>query len=116
MSDRELLEMAAKACGFTINHPWNQSRLLMDPPIISLVVHKDGEVVHTAWNPLTDNGAALSLANRLCIDVLFYPGDEVVATTDSGYESAEVFSRGDDCSALRRAITRTAAFIGESMP
>jgi len=115
MNDRELLELAAKACGFTINHPWNKSRLLMDPPVIALVVHKGGEVVHTAWNPLTDNSAALSLANRLCLDILFYPGDEVVAATEAGYESGEQFSRGDDCSALRRAITRTAAAIGAAL-
>ena len=70
MTDREMLELAAKAMGYTTNSPWNKERLELDPPVISLVVRKDGELVHTAWNPLRDDGPSrlIEVALDLTVD------------------------------------------------
>lgn len=35
-TDRELLELAAKAAGYTTSHPWNAERLTMNPPVDAL--------------------------------------------------------------------------------
>ena len=61
MTDRELLERAAHACGYDTSHRWNAERLTLDPPVDALCI--DG--VSTGWNPLEDDGQALRLAIAL---------------------------------------------------
>ncbi len=48
-SDRELLDLAAKAAGLTIAH-----MPLSGPSIL------EGSGIGSSWNPLTDDGDALS--------------------------------------------------------
>ena len=88
-TDRELLELAAKAAGYReagINKPYTDGLL-------------------KNWNPLTDDGDALRLAVKLGLfmraAVREIPRDEY---------DAEPYA------ATRRAITRAAAAIGEAMP
>lgn len=90
MTDRELLELAAKAAGIEVSF-W------------SMYGGLEGEV----WNPLNDDGDALRLAVKLDIfatPVFFH------------YRSLERFGRqdADDVTATRRAIVRAAAEIGAS--
>lgn len=98
MSDRELLELAAKAAGY---QPQGM---------------EDGKLylygVQYGWNPLQDDGDALRLAVKLGMDIRIY-GTEVRV-----YCCGVIASEGppDFNSATRRAIVRAAAAIGRSMP
>lgn len=109
MEDRELLELAAKSMGLTTAHKWNESRLKMDPPVISLLTHRDGEVHHTAWNPLNGYGAAFKLAEYHCFSVGFKSHGAIVYGDMPNCDFIE------DVDA-RRAIVRAAAEIGSAMP
>lgn len=110
-NDRKLLELAAKAAGIT----WMRE-------------HKDGPMIVMApftreWNPLTDDGDALRLFNKLAFRELYV--SEIGATvrwqregSPHGLKCDEYASEhGNDINAaVRRAIVRAAAEIGRSMP
>ncbi len=108
MSDRELLEAAAKAVGIELTGAdraaWlNQSSY--------------------GWNPLTDDGDALRLAVRLGFTVGPHLGATYagVAPCPDDFEDGKFPTRiaqmhnGDPYAATRRAIVRAAAEIGRSM-
>jgi len=97
-TDRELLELAAKAAGVD----W------FDEPaaVAGIGLHmKSGPF----WNPLTDDGDALRLAVRLNINVhkgfVYTPTGRLFDCRDCA----------TPIGATRRAITRAAAAIGEGM-
>lgn len=113
MTDRELLELAAKA-----------AKLEFDPTVNNphgLMVVRDGAVCQSdqvLWNPLTDDGDALRLAVKFYFDVVileiieetsvcFYDGDISVRVDEA--------HRNDPYAATRRAIVRAAAEIGKGM-
>jgi len=111
MTDRELLEAAAKAAGIhalrspdgvlrncTGLHP--AMNMLAAPP----------------WNPLTDDGDALRLAVRLGIDVLYnnIHSPQVHAMAAAKVQVWED-PTNDPYAATRRAIVRAAAEIGRGM-
>jgi hypothetical protein len=92
--DRELLELAAKACGL------EESKMRIE---------------FNQWNPLTDDGDALRLSVKLKIDVKHYD-DFVVGWFYGGYiGTGKIPYDSDPYAATRRAITRAAAEIGRSM-
>lgn len=94
MTDRELLELAAKAVNSGSWHP-----LTHDTP-------------NGRWNPLEDDGDALRLAVKLKIHISgFY--DKV--TTDTDERSFCENYGSDEYAATRRAIVRAAASIGDQM-
>lgn len=105
MTDRELLELAAKAAGYSI-WEWDRdgSALIADPTI--------------RWNPLEDDGDALRLAVRLGITVSFWGHLEEVATYTPyyGVPAAQESYSHDKAAATRRAIVRAAAEIGGAKP
>ena len=122
-SDRELLEWAAKAAGYTTNHPWNAERLTFNPPVYALYVLNENGVVHTAWNPLDDSGSAMNLAVDLDLAIVPYPiynkqKHSVLVQKknldESRFEKMELHG-GDPCAATRRAIVYAAAEIGKAM-
>ena len=103
MTDKELLELAAKAfdlpeCGW------------MGPAFMYV---KDN--TFTEWNPLTDDGDALRLAVKLDINVYVQlVSGFTMASAEP--EIDEVEPHGNDrYAATRRAITRTAAEIGKTL-
>jgi hypothetical protein len=100
MSDRELLEAAAKAAG--VVYRLHDERLFVDGPFDST-----GE-----WNPLTDDGCALRLAVKLQIDVKHY-GDHVVAWWQDYFGTDRIAYDGDPAAATRGAIVLAAAAIGD---
>jgi hypothetical protein len=113
MTDKELLELAAKAAGITLSH-WDKARNTFAP-----VIGVAGEW----WNPLTDDGDALRLAVKLGMDVCVYTKPESAHATHAicflkDYDSTiadEMESHGNDpYAATRRAITRAAAEIGKT--
>ena len=102
-TDRELLELAAKAAGLTVL-TWNTKipALLLTGP--------------TAWNPLADDGDALRLAVKLGLGIsipLANKRTDVVCFSHSSVSAIE--SHGDPYAATRRAIVRAAAAIGETL-
>lgn len=123
MTDRELLELAAKAAG--IKGQW-----MAEPPdglneeryFINFVL-----ATGYIWNPLTDDGDALRLMVRLRFHPRnFSPLDDdfdsvpmgMVEVWQEGGEDPlhiEYFKRGDDrLIVTRRAIVRAAAEIGRT--
>jgi len=106
MSDRELLELAAKAADLGRTGIGNDG----------FGYYPNGPHDFTPWNPLEDDGDALRLAVKLQMDIAFMNGfNEVNAWPD--IPSAIVEEYGDDMqAATRRAIVRAAAEIGRSMP
>jgi hypothetical protein len=101
MTDRELLELAAKAAGY--QYLWNIDSLL----IKGLEGH---------WNPLTDDGDALRLAVKLGLFIQINSGSATAWKWrgENWYEQAS--DNADDMSATtRRAIVRAAAEIGRNM-
>ena len=109
MSDRKLLEMAAKAAGIK-NILWH------DSDAGGWVRSLNG---HPWWNPLTDDGDALRLAVQLRLQVTpgTYNSEEASAYLSGAAEANErVHFQQDLAAATRRAITRAAAEIGKGMP
>lgn len=97
-SDRELLEMAAKACGMTTHEALGK----IGKPIS----------LYSAWNPIEDDGDALRLAVTVGIEFHIEGGkdDEAVWAND-----VMIWADGNRLSATRRAIVRAAAAIGSAM-
>ena len=103
MTDREMLERAAKAAG--IIGEW-------DDVYRALVVRRYYTgIVAEVWNPLTDDGDALRLAVALRVNIEHEVRPETVWANDAGetYED-------DPNTATRRAITRAAASMAPKEP
>ena len=106
MTDRELLELAAKAAGIQL--VWHN---FSNIPSLFTWLSSD-----EMWNPLADDGDALRLAVSLRIDVHY--GDSVVVAERVFPQEVGVAKAfdGDILAATRRAIVRAAAEIGRQMP
>ena len=105
MTDRELLEWAAKAAGIEL---WHED-VFTDG--LTKKVSANGII---RWHPLTNDGDAFRLAVQLRFEVDVYYGE--VASGDEGDRRQTLI--GDDtdrCAATRRAIVRAAAEIGKDM-
>ena len=101
MTDRELLERAAKAAGY--EYAKHGGYIVVDG-------------IPGNWNPLTDDGDALRLAVKLKLKV--YQGDLVAIVhprMSHAYIAEEYERNGDHYAATRRAIVRAAAEIGKGM-
>lgn len=122
MTDRELLELAAKAAGID-HYIWVDYVLDYDSPHYRQAAIQKGSSADT-WNPLTDDGDALRLAVKLKFDICHDNND----TDKSGEQIEHVnvwpFNGGlgssedlqsDPYAATRRAIVRAAAEIGKGM-
>lgn len=102
MTDKELLQLAAKAVGYKWREDIAEERDKLG--LISLWIV---DPMKTAWNPLTNDGDALRLAVKLGIDC-WREGDVICC------DGARV-DFGDSYAATRRAIVRAAAKIGKDM-
>ncbi|KAA0089294.1 hypothetical protein CIW54_07455 [Paraburkholderia sp. T12-10] len=102
MTDRELLELAAKAAGY------GELRVLDDS---SIIVHC------RRWHPLADDGDALRLAVKLGINLeIGEPGFGDVQAGKRDHWAAEWLNADNPCASVRRAIVCAAAEIGRGMP
>jgi hypothetical protein len=114
VTDRELLELAAKAAG--IEGEYVVWRLMG----MKEGIRKPSDKTSIPWNSLTDDHSALRLAVKLKISVLqefdrviaCYGGDEHEFETEFLYEKP---TPTDLYAATRRAITRAAAQIGKEI-
>lgn len=103
MTDRELLEMAAKAAEIKVEFYERYGR--------ELCKKENDYGPDNQWNPLTDDGDALRLACRLHINVFIY--DDETSTATLGVVAK---NWGSVEANTRRAIVRAAAEIGKDMP
>lgn len=114
MTDRELLELAAKAAGYTIES------FITDGGCWAYVTgslsNADGEPLIFNWNPLTDDGGALRLAVKLNLAIQPLPGGALAVEVSHGYVCAREAYRDNRYAATRRAIVRAAAEMGKAMP
>jgi len=94
MTDKELLELAAKAAGYAL-----RDDVFQDGDWIFIGA---GEGDLEPWNPLTDDGDALRLAVKLCL-------------MDEHSVMMGQFDGEDPYAAQRRAIVRAAAEIGKTL-
>ncbi len=108
MTDRELLELAAKAAGIT-------GTLLPFYDIDGEIEGYDFVVKGCPWNPLTDDGDALRLAVKMAMEIDTGYSDKFVQARTPGGEWFEAVIASSAESATRRAIVRAAAEIGKGM-
>lgn len=101
MTDRELLELAAKAADINIEY-WHTTGTPM---------FRNAKGLAEFWNPLTDDGDALRLAVQLSIRFACMFGFAHAWTGLRECREAEV---SDPYAASRRAIVRAAAEIGKT--
>jgi hypothetical protein len=114
-TDRELLEMAARAAGFYSRDAW-----AFDPEWGLKI--SSGPPPYEWWNPSSDEGDAARLAMRLCAAgkmriqiteqsiTCFYEQDGVFVPWSWGYETCTLSE------AFCKCITGAAAEIGRAMP
>ena len=101
-TDRELLELAARAAGYTLtegSRGYDEFKC------------KGG----VKWNPLTDDGDALRLAASMRLDVRIDNAAVFVGRFHDEPTTCEKVTADGHANAARRAIVRAAAAIGESM-
>lgn len=98
MTDRELLELAAKAAGIEINQAMQIERDEAGYAHVGLFTKRK-----TCWNPLTDDGDALRLAVKLRFEDILYCRNDLNSCN------------GDIYAATRLAIVKAAAEIGRNM-
>ena len=102
MTDRELLELAAKAAGIKLE--WDGHPDHWQP------MFYEGKTYHS-FDPLTDDGDAL----RLAVELGLFNGGPALHKAMASL----IFSGGvatDPYAATRQAIVRAAAEIGKAMP
>lgn len=110
-SDRELLELAAKAAGIHIDKGKSNGG-----PTPSTGFDLAGNVVldwhkGTTWNPLTDDGDAMRLAVKLRLTINPYLRGVFVSRNQGEPVTREEWGN-DDAGTTRRAIVRAAAAMG----
>lgn len=96
MTDKELLELAAKAAG--VDYGW---QYIFDD-------YEGSTSEKWNWNPLTDDGDALRLAVKLELFVDAYDKKSTVCRVIEPHN-------GDPYAATRRAIVRAAAEVGKDI-
>ena len=111
ISDRELLELAAKAVGIP-----GEYREGHDPAIYGSDECNWGIWKYPSmWNPLENDSDAFHLMLQLQIDISFWREEDSVCV--SIYQNSRATAVGAiGAFELRRAIVRAAAEIGRSMP
>jgi len=125
MDDIELLEFAAKACGYKYSFGYSNDESLairygMTKALWVEDLDEDSDDHTFYWNPLEDDAQAFKLFVKLGMNVSIY-GDcaNVFLFSPNGWYSkqSELYNKYNDdrYAATRRAIVRTAAEIGRRM-
>jgi hypothetical protein len=111
MTDRELLELAAKACGWSVIG-WDDR--MVDVPLV-----RRGDGSRFYWIPLADDGDAFRLAVKLNLTTRYEAAADGAMVMVGAHWHDEFpdywwneWLEKDAASATRRAIVRAAAEIG----
>lgn len=108
MTDRELLELAAKAAGLDFRWEAGFPGEMEEPTVFD-------EGFGDYWNPLVDDGDALRLAVKLGLEVDCEHDPICVGATRGEYFiGVREPCDSDPCSATRRAIVRAAAEMAKA--
>lgn len=112
MSDREMLELAAKAAGYDFR--WGDIERFgndfVDCTDLAYIV--DGASL-VYWDPLADDGDALRLAVKLRLEFEWWKNG--ISANHASTPVMPIEHVGDDpCAATRRAIVRAAAELGKA--
>ena len=112
MTDRELLELAAKAAGYPLIE---STRRLTKDKYFEIVYNAAGN--RAVWSPLTNDGDALRLAATLRIDVRHWDGPDRISGEHPSLKENSIMVDvcGGPLWATRRAIVRAAAEIGKEL-
>jgi hypothetical protein len=104
-TDRELLELAAKAAGIELH---------FDEDGPNEVAYYGATKTWSTWNPLADDGDALRLAAQLRISLIM--GERTTLAADSTEYNPGVREHNgtDPAAAARRAIVKAAAELGRA--
>lgn len=130
MTDKELLELAAKAAGIegwqSKHGYWNMKDVNGESVVCCYAWPKfDADtgkelnptfadaVAQLNWNPLEDDGDALRLAVKLRMDVVHFT--DIVRANVSDCDDCHEQNEENPYAATRRAIVRAAAEIGKSL-
>ena len=105
MTDRELLEAAAKAAGLKLNTYPGEDFVRADHSGL-------GTRWNPQWNPLESDGDALRLVVRLNMELSIDPRSAWAMAEDDLHAGKACEIGPDPCAATRRAIVRAAAAIG----
>lgn len=100
MTDKELLELAARAYNAD-NKAWECAD------------YRRGFI--GSWDPLESDGDALRLAVKLRLDIVSDREDDLCSVWSYGMPDVNVKYGDDPYAATRRAIVRAAAAIGEKL-
>lgn len=115
-TDRELLELAAKAVEITFRFEGGMS--------YKILVDSEENYSLAPWNPLTDDGDALRLAVKLSqldggvallLNSRFGSVSFAQCFTNENVVSPEEHMQDNQYAATRRAIVRAAAELGEKL-
>ena len=117
MTDRELLELAAKAAGY--NFSWSDKYDCAE-------IWLDGDKKKTFWQPNIDDGDAMRLRGKIGawiadegdavrVEINRYPQSSVAIEVYERDLSGGFAGNQSVCRATRRAIVRAAAQIGAQM-
>ncbi|MDG9927462.1 MULTISPECIES: hypothetical protein [unclassified Pseudomonas] len=111
MTDRELLELAAKAAGVEGQYFESENGIH-----IHTGIYRPG--LDYYWNPLISDSEALRLAVNLQFDLSLGHGGASVKICGRRILAEELChpDSGEDLACARRAIVRAAAEIGRAMP
>ena len=116
MTDRELLELAAKAAGYIV-----QQHVVYGEHAPGAWVYEAGSALDRygeprifLWRPRDDDGDALRLAVKLRLHLEWWPGLGKVAACTAEKQTAEPYE-DDPNAATRRAIVSAAAEIGKGL-
>ena len=125
MTDRELLEAAAKAAGYVVVCSEAEMHGCTEVSTIYTGVMLEG--IQESWSPLADDGDALRLAVKLRLTVRLDDPDAACAGINAHQMGAPTldgrgpwfrkeWNEGYPHAATRRAIVIAAAEIGKAMP
>lgn len=113
-TDRELLELAARAAG--IEGEYAESKCSCGQGKLCERYYFGISTKSGIWNPLTGDGDALRLAASLQITIDYYElgGLVICKGNPDPWIDEQLYPQGREA-ATRRAIVRAAAAIGEGM-
>jgi hypothetical protein len=110
MTDKELLELAAKAAGLQVDGHVNDMIAQPDLSQLGGLIVRNDIGGHSAWNPLKNDGNCFHLETALALDVQWLKDGVLI----DGYEYQTYEEHGGDKYKARRyAVARAAAEIGK---
>lgn len=108
LTDRELLELAAKAAELKVDKEWQTQRdLVCNPDKASLWIINGS----SGWNPLRNDNDALWLLTTLCFSVIQYTYSVEIMIGNELIHRELFDGTTTRIELTRRAITRAAAAI-----